>query len=85
MVAVAACLKLWEGRQELGLMGGFVWDLSAPDSQLLGAGKAKVLKGRETSWWSLAGTAHKAEKLLWESPGVQSGCVCVGALDLLPA
>jgi hypothetical protein len=42
MVAVAACLKLWEGEQELGWMGGFVWDLSAPDRQLLGAGKAKV-------------------------------------------
>lgn len=41
MVAVAACLKLWEG--ELGLMGSFVWDLSAPDRQLpVKQGKAKI-------------------------------------------
>lgn len=49
VVAVAACLKLWEGEQELGIDGQAVWDLSTLDRQLLGACKVKVYKGKKAS------------------------------------
>ena len=49
VVAVAACLKLWEGEQDLGMDGRAVWDSSTLDRQLLGACKAKVWKGRKAS------------------------------------
>lgn len=55
-------------------------DVSAPDRQLLGAGKLRSRKGGKLPGGVLAGIAHKAEKLLWESPGVQ-----LGPLDLLLA